>query len=558
MHYENGFIKDQNNILEAKDIFSPDTVKYHIEGIKKPKIAMCGMSIEASVFSAHRSGKDEFKIQEGDELLNIYSFFDKNSCDENSLYNCAKWIPLTRARSLPGGVVKSEFYNWFKNYLLNNLKECINTYGPLDGILWDIHGAMSVEGMQDAEYDLTKAVRDLVGPNTFISATMDLHGNVSQRLVKQLDLITCYKMAPHEDEQNTKKRAVYNMLKILKGPNGSKIKERKPYIAYKPVKVLLPGEKTSTRIQPAKSLYQETIELEKKDDIIDASIYIGYAWADEPRAMGSVVVTSYNQELAERMCEKLAKQFWDERKNFTFVADALPLNQCLSSVLQYYSDEKTFTDPKFRPFIISDSGDNPTAGGTGDTTWAVNRMSEYYQGKASEEIKQKEFTRNLTELKCLCSSIFDKTVVDEAFKIGEGGLITAKIGAKVDRFTDIPIDTKNALIMKCATTKEYKHVLLRIFISDNSSEIQAQGDKTGFLDIIVTDKRKPFHTNNDYNEMGVYPECYHILINKIGYLEPELFDMAKQWKLGLTPGGVDQDLKRLGHKNLMPGVYPLT
>ncbi|MGO1516049.1 MAG: MlrC C-terminal domain-containing protein, partial [Arthrobacter sp.] len=42
----------------------------------------------------------------------------------------------------------------------------------------------------------------------------------------------------------------------------------------------------------------------------------------------------------------------------------------------------------------------------------------------------------------------------------------------------------------------------------------------------------------------------------IGYLEPEFFDVAADWMLALTPGGVDQDLLRLGHRNIERPMFP--
>ena len=79
---------------------------------------------------------------------------------------------------------------------------------PYDGLFFDIHGAMSVVGMDDPEGDFIIRVRKVVGTETLISTSMDLHGNVSQRLAENTDLITCYRMAPHEDAIESKKRPI--------------------------------------------------------------------------------------------------------------------------------------------------------------------------------------------------------------------------------------------------------------------------------------------------------------------------------------------------------------
>ena len=78
--------------------------------------------------------------------------------------------------------------------------------GGLDGLFFDIHGAMRVDGLDDAEGDLITAIREVIGTDVMVSASMDLHGNVSDALVSQVDLITCYRLAPHEDTWETRDR----------------------------------------------------------------------------------------------------------------------------------------------------------------------------------------------------------------------------------------------------------------------------------------------------------------------------------------------------------------
>ena len=45
--------------------------------------------------------------------------------------------------------------------------------GPYDGIFFDIHGAMSVQGMDDPEADFIKQIRAVVGTKVLISTSMD-------------------------------------------------------------------------------------------------------------------------------------------------------------------------------------------------------------------------------------------------------------------------------------------------------------------------------------------------------------------------------------------------
>jgi microcystin degradation protein MlrC len=221
------------------------------------RIAIGGIHIESSTFSPHRSGPSDFTVVRGDELLARY----------DELSDHVDWRPLVHARALPGGAVERDFYESLKDELLRELRDAF----PLDGVFLDIHGAMSVVGMTDAEGDLATAVREVVGSGALISASMDPHGNMSRRLVTALDLATSHRMSPHEDALLTRKRAAANLVACLD-------RGVRPHRAWVRVPVLLPGEKASTRDEPARSIYGALRTIEQRAGIIDAAVWIGYAW----------------------------------------------------------------------------------------------------------------------------------------------------------------------------------------------------------------------------------------------------------------------------------------
>ena len=81
--------------------------------------------------------------------------------------------------------------------------------------------------------------------------------------------------------------------------------------------------------------------------------------------------------------------------------------------------------------------------------------------------------------------------------------------------------------------------------------------KVGSVKVIVTKKRKPYHYEKDFTRLGLDPRKSEILVVKIGYLVPELYDMRGDWIMALTPGGVDQNLDRLNYKRIKRPMYPL-
>ena len=474
---------------------------------KKPKIAIAGLAIESSTFSPAKTEAAAFLAREGDAVFDYYPFLKNQTSQRQS----ADWRPTLRGHALPGGIVTRKAYDSLVGKTLNMLEKEL----PLDGLFFDIHGAMSVVGIDDPEGDFIKKIRALVGTKTLISTSMDLHGNVSKRLAEHTDLITCYRMAPHEDALESKQRAVDNLLSRLISGKG-----KPKYKAWIPVPILLPGEKTSTRIEPGKSLYQKVQPMTEKKGVIDAAIWVGYAWADEPRNHGVVMVTGDNKKEVSESAETLALAFWDVRNEFEFVAPTANLKTCLSYALK--SNKK--------PYIISDMGDNPTAGGAGDVTWTLREL-----------LNNKAF-KNDTGPELIYASIPGPEMIKAALKGGLNSAVSAKVGAQVDNRFSPPI------------------LLEGIVEAIHQGDVHAETEvviKVGSIKVLVTKKRKPYHREKDFTQLGLNPRKTDILVVKIGYLVPELYNMRGDWIMALTPGGVDQDLERLNYKRIKRPMFPL-
>ena len=420
---------------------------------KLPRIAIAGLAIESSTFSPAQTHEEAFLARVGEEVFSYYPFLEPDSLNRSR----AEWIPTLRGHSLPGGIVTREAYESLLGKILSMLKE----NGPYDGLFFDIHGAMSVVGLDDPEGDMIVRIREVIGNEVLVSTSMDLHGNVSVRLAQHSDLITCYRLAPHEDAIESKKRAVDNLLERLE-----KGQDKPAYKARIMVPILLPGEKTSTRIEPAKSLYAGVDPLTKDEGVIDAAIWVGYAWADEPRNHAVVMAYGDDKAAVGAAAEKLAQHFWDVRAEFEFVAPTTSFEESMAKALN--SDKQ--------PFIISDMGDNPTAGGAGDVTWTL-----------TEILKRSEFqSENGPSL--IYASIPGPELVEQAVAAGVGGQVDAVAGAKVDDRYASPIRLQG-------TVKAIEH-----------GDVHAETEvvvQVGSVSVIVTKKRKPYHHESDFTNLGL-------------------------------------------------------
>ncbi|MBT2502426.1 M81 family metallopeptidase [Curtobacterium sp. ISL-83] len=479
---------------------------------RRPVIAIAGLAIETSTFTPTRTLAPAFHPDRGDEVVARYEFLHPGT----PLAAAAEFRGALIGHALPGGIVPRESFEELAGEIVERLRVIVDET-HVDGLWYDIHGAMVVEGFDDAETELLTRIRAVIGPDVIVSASMDLHGNVTQELAHQVDLVTCYRMAPHEDALETKERAVRNLVDVLTTrPAGS----RRPVKAWIPIPVLLPGEQTSTRIEPAASLYAMVPEVEATEGVLDAAIWVGYAWADQPRDRAVTVVTGWDTAAVAAGAERLARAFWDAREDFVFVAPTGSFEECLDAAI---------APGAAHPYFVSDSGDNPTAGGSGDMTWGLTQV-----------LARPEF-QDPDGPTVIYASVPGPAAVDAAVAAGVGAVITVTAGAEVDDVHAGPITmTGRVHAIKHGDRDAETEVVLRV----------------GSVHAILTRYRKPYHHEHDFTDLDLAPRVADVVIVKIGYLEPELFAMAADWMLALTPGGVDQDLERLGHHRIERPMFP--
>src|SRR5882757_9420332 len=303
-----------------------------------PRIAFGGIGIESTTYSRIRSRVEDFTILRGNQAIENqrFQFLKRYS---------APFLPTLVATAVPGGPVASETYAKIKAEFLERLTALL----PLDGLYLPMHGAMFVEGMQDAEGDWMDSARKVVGARCLLAVSYDLHGNVSQRVIDNIDLFSAFRTAPHIDREETMQRACNMLVHCLQ-------ENIRPALVWAPIPVLMPGERSSTEWQPGKRLWAQLPKLNEQPGILDVSLLVGYVWADEPRSTASAVVTGTAPATEKNIVVDLAQQYWDARKEFQFGTETGTINECIEHAMKATT----------HPVILADSGDNPTGGGTSD------------------------------------------------------------------------------------------------------------------------------------------------------------------------------------------------
>lgn len=124
------------------------------------RIAYGGIHTECSTWNPVLNYADDFRIVRGEAMTtNPYFAFLQDYA--------AEFLPTFHARAIAGGPVARVTYDAFKQEFLRRLE----AYLPVDGVYLAMHGAVYVEGMEDAEGDWISATRELVGPDCPISVS---------------------------------------------------------------------------------------------------------------------------------------------------------------------------------------------------------------------------------------------------------------------------------------------------------------------------------------------------------------------------------------------------
>jgi microcystin degradation protein MlrC len=470
------------------------------------RIAIAGFHIESCTFSPLVSGAADFLMLRGDDLAKTYGFLAR--------YPDVEATAILRARATPGGPVDRAFYDAMKSEIIESLR----AGQPWDGVFLHLHGAANVVGLDDAEGDLIAAVRAVVGPDCPISASYDLHGNVSQPVFDGLDILSAYRTAPHIDWYETVERAFTLLIDCVRSGV-------RPFKAFIPVPILLPGEQTSTEWEPAGRLYKQIPIIIAEENVLDASILIGYVWADEPRSTASVLAFGDNQAAVDRAAKRLAQYFWDVRHEFQFGVPTDSVDNCINIAL---------AAPQI-PVVISDSGDNPTAGGAGDVPYTLGRL----------------MALNVPD--AVYASMPDPKAIAICRAAGVGAMVELRLGGKLDPINGQTLSVKGqVLTLASFPLPTHDTADASSGVMNHMAVVQIGG-----ILCIITTARTPFHHIADFTRLGIDPSQHKIVVVKIGYLEPELKQLAAKALLALSPGAVNQDIQGLPYQRIERPMFPL-
>lgn len=334
------------------------------------RIAILGFLLESNAFSPVTTQADYEKrcLLRGGEILDELARpnprlpLEVNAfCQQMERQRPDDWdmVPILVADAEPGGPVDQTFFEATVDDICKRIKDA----GRLDGVYVVSHGAMRAVDETDPEGVLYGRIRDIVGADVPLIATLDLHANVSPAMVEKADVLIAYLTNPHVDQRERAAEAALAMDAMFTGMRPKAVMVKVPIAA--PSVVLLTAE------GPYADIINAGQDAMRASDgaILNVSILAGFIYSDSPKCRMTVVVTAKDDlAAAQKLAADLAEQLWDDHERYQ--KRLTPLADAVGMAVANGSDAS-------RPAqILADVADNPGGGGTGSTTYMIKALHE--------------------------------------------------------------------------------------------------------------------------------------------------------------------------------------
>lgn len=479
-----------------------------------PKILIAECMQEISSFNPMPSGYENFAIQRGEEL---YAQRGLNTSVGGALavFEARPDVTLAlamSARAGSAGLLSAEGWARLKRELLDAVRAALP---GTDGLYVSLHGAMGADGELDPEGALLTEIRAVAGPAMPIVISLDLHGILTDRMLRQVDGLAIYHTYPHVDFADTGERAARLLLRLLDAP-------ARPVIARVTIPALVRGDELITRTGCYGDLIRECQRLERDNTAMAAGVMIGNPFTDVPELCSQVLVlTDGDKDAARREALRLAAEFWPNRARMQ--GKFISLDRALAQA-------RTIDGP----VLLTDAADATSSGATGDSNLILRALLESSYPKR------------------VLLQIVDAPAAASAHAAGVGATISVTLGGTCDpgRFTPLPVTARVKLL------------------SDGRARLETSGNaldagptavlEIGAVTAVVLSRSVSLFDRALYYANGCDPRQYAAIVVKSPHVEYGMYDawVEKNFNIDI-PGATSANLPTLGHRVCARPVFPL-
>ena len=469
---------------------------------------------EISSFNPLQSGYENFHIDHGSAMLSQRGL-NTSLGGALAVFEETALEPVLSigARSGSAGLLSAAGWKRLSAEVLESITRHAAT--GVDGMYFSMHGAMAADGELDPEGYLLSAVRKLLGPDIPIAISLDLHGIMTDRMLRQINGVAIYHTYPHVDFASTGERAARILHRLV-------TKKTRTAIARVVIPALVRGDELITKSGCYGELIREARRMEIDGTAMSAGIMIGNPFTDVPELCSQVIVaTDGDGELAKAEALMLAREFWPRRHRMQ--GKLMSLERAIGQAVSIAG-----------PVLFTDAADATSSGATGDSNLILKGLREAAYPKR------------------VLAQIVDPRAAAAAHKAGVGASITVALGGAIDqqRFAPMQVTAKVRLLSDGQSSLETMKLGL-----DAGPTAVLQFDN---FTVVVFSKTLSLFDRAMYYSNGLDPTDFDLIVVKSPHTEYHMYDGWVENNFNIdVPGATSANVKSLGHTICARPMYPL-
>jgi microcystin degradation protein MlrC len=427
----------------------------------------------------------------------------------------AEVAPLSWGFADPAGPVTAEAFERLSALILHDM-QAAQELGPIDGLYLDLHGAMVAEHFADAEGELLRRARAVLGPQVPIAASLDPHCNLTAAMVAHADALSPFRTYPHVDMREAGARAVALLLR--------RIARGRPFAkAFRQIDFLIPITSQCTLVAPMADAMAQRAEIAGRAGVAELALCFGFPYADFPDCGAAVAAFAEDQAVADAAADALVADLAARETAFA---------QPVLSAAEGVAEAIRISRGAGRPVVLADTQDNPGGGGHGDTT-----------GLLAELVRQRAEGAVL-------GLINDAEGAASCHAAGEGAELTLSLGGRSD-------GSPLAVTARVLRLTDGRFVCTGPMAGGNPADLgpTALLSVAPGVRVIVTSRKMQAYDQALFRHVGVEPSAQRILALKSSvHFRADFDPIAEAVIVVAAPGPVIADPAALPFRHLRRGL----
>ena len=414
-----------------------------------------------------------------------------------------------------GGAVQRSVVERFLSETLAMLRDAM----PVKAVLVGLHGATQSDASNDVCGDILTAIRETVGEDVVIGASCDLHGNVTERMMRAADYISGYQTYPHLDFYSTGSRAAKLVLDKLEGKGAKQAWVTLPQMA--------PAHGYTTEKGGLKKLMDKGHAMVAAGEIRDFSIFQVQPWLDVDKPGSTILVAADTEEKAIAVAAEFAKEEFALRQELQG-PKLWTMEEVVKAAVENTED---------KPVVLVDSSDSPGAGSAGDSAEVLRYLLPYRDTLRA------------------AVTVVDASAVAKAYELGVGGKADFVLGATVAPTLSAPVEVKDCVVKSLHNGE---------FVLEGPASRGTKGNmgpaavlQAGQLMILVNHAGSNCKDPQFYRSVGIEPTlCRLVDVKACTSFRAAYEPISALICNTITPGAAGVELKTLPYQNIPKPFYP--